>query len=203
MASQLHAVLMTEDDVTFKLVSVAAQHRIVVLKPEGPTAIENAQVSLGDRIALGSYQATVAELLALGGRQPQIFISYSRQDRDRSKVIAERLAAQGLRVWWDDQLQVARPFDDQLEEQIKGASLVAVLWSEQSVKSQWVRAEAGVALERNALLPVFIERVEPPLLFRQIQGHFVTSWGSSALKDELNALATKIDALLKIDRGGR
>jgi hypothetical protein len=139
--------------------------------------------------------------LSRAGIHPHVFISYSRQDRDRSRIIAQFLSDRSLRVWWDDQLQVARPFDEQLEQQIKQARSVIVLWSEHSIKSQWVRAEAGLALDRNVLIPVFIDNVEAPLLFRQIQGHFATAWNdSAALRDQLTELGRHVAGFLRLEQ---
>ena len=47
------------------------------------------------------------------------------------------------------------------------------------------------------LVPVFIDRVEPPLLFRQIQGHFITEWGSAELAEQMSALAAKLTIMLR------
>lgn len=33
--------------------------------------------------------------------QPDIFLSYNREDKARAKVFAEAFEAQGFRVWWD------------------------------------------------------------------------------------------------------
>jgi hypothetical protein len=46
---------------------------------------------------------------------------------------------------------------------------VIVIWSEHSVKSHWVRAEAAYALGKHKLLPISIDQSEPPLQFMQIQ----------------------------------
>ena len=197
--SPIHAMLTTEDNIAFELIDLST-NGIHVVRPEGPVAVKRERVELGDRVQFGPVESTVGDLLARAGVHAQVFISYSRQDRDRSEIIARYLANHGLRVWWDDQLQIARAYDEQLERQIETAGAVLVLWSEHSVKSQWVRAEAGVALDRNVLLPVFIDRVEPPILFRQIQGHFVVGWQTDDLQTELSALCGKIDAFLRLDR---
>jgi hypothetical protein len=196
--SMQHAFLITDDGVNFDLVDISAVHGVYVVKPDGPVRVHREKVGLGDLIVLGGFEARVGDLLAQAGVHPQVFVSYSREDRDRSQIIAHSLSDHGLRVWWDDQLKIARAFDEQLEHQITSASSVIVLWSQHSIKSQWVRAEAGVALERGVLIPVFIDPVEAPLLFRQIQGHFVTDWEADGLREQLAALAEKIGSFLRI-----
>ena len=44
-----------------------------------------------------------------------------------------------------------------------------MVWSRQSVNSEWVINEASSARKRNALVPVLIDAVEPPLEFRHLQ----------------------------------
>ncbi len=197
MVSKRHSFLITEDDVHFDLVDVSSANGTFVIRNGEAVQIQREKVGLGDRVSIGGFETTIGDLLAQAGIHSEIFISYSREDRDRSHAIASFLSDRGFRVWWDDHLQIARPFDEQLEEQIKHARFVIVLWSDHSVKSHWVRAEAGVALERGVLVPVFIDRVEPPLLFRQIQGHFITAWGSAELAEQMNGLAAKLTTMLR------
>jgi TIR domain/FHA domain len=195
--SRRHSFLITEDDVHFDLVDVSSANGTFVIRDGERVRIQREKVELGDRVAIGEFETTVGDLLAQAGVHSEIFVSYSREDRDRSHALATFLSDRGFRVWWDDHLQIARPFDEQLEEQIKHARVVIVLWSNHSVKSQWVRAEAGVALERGVLAPVFIDRVEPPLLFRQIQGHFITEWNSGKLDEQMNSLAEKLQIMMR------
>jgi hypothetical protein len=195
--SRRHSFLITEDDVHFDLVDVSSRNGTFVIRNGDRVRVQREKVELGDRVAIGGFETTVGDLLAQAGIHSEIFVSYSREDRDRSHALATFLSDHGFRVWWDDHLQIARPFDEQLEEQIKHARFVVVLWSNHSVKSQWVRAEAGLALERGVLVPVFIDRVEPPLLFRQIQGHFITEWNSPGCAEQMNALADKLRTMLR------
>ena len=51
-------------------------------------------------------------------------------------------------MWRDDELPAHRAYADVIEERIKGASAVVVLWSAEAAKSQWVRAEADTARPR-------------------------------------------------------
>ena len=78
--------------------------------------------------------------------------------------------------------------------------MVIVLWSKNSVKSQWVRAEAAYALGKHKLLPISIDHTDPPLQFLHIQTIDFDGWqgGSdgeafarllAALSKRLNELA--------------
>ena len=74
-----------------------------------------------------------------------VFISYARSDEDLAADIADGLREAGYEVWRDDELPAHRAYAEVIEERIKGASAVVVLWSAEACKSQWVRAEADTA----------------------------------------------------------
>ena len=74
-----------------------------------------------------------------------IFISYARSTEPQARKIAEALRALGYGVWRDDELPAHRAYSEVIEERLKAAKAVVVLWSTEAVRSQWVRAEAEVA----------------------------------------------------------
>ena len=98
-----------------------------------------------------------------------IFVSYAREDRACAARLADALAACGWRVWWDREIDVGADFAALIESNLEGAQAVIVLWSAQSVRSAFVKDEAGRAREASKLQPVRIEDVELPLGFGQIQ----------------------------------
>ena len=77
-----------------------------------------------------------------------VFISYARTDEPLASLIADSFREGGFEVWRDDELPAHRAYADVIEERIKGASAVVVLWSAEAAKSQWVRAEAVRARPR-------------------------------------------------------
>jgi len=100
----------------------------------------------------------------------EIFISYSRQDTSTVRALTTALSQKGVSVWVDrSDIQAGDAYDTQIEEAIAQTSVVIVLWSEHSIKSHWVRAEAGYALAKRKLLPISIDQCQPPLQFTQIQ----------------------------------
>jgi len=56
-----------------------------------------------------------------------------------------------------------------IEERLAAAKAVLVLWSDEAVKSQWVRAEANRAREDNKLVQLSLDGARLPLPFDQIQ----------------------------------
>jgi TIR domain/PASTA domain/PDZ domain len=125
-----------------------------------------------------------------------VFISYASPDRERARVLASRLEEQGWSVWWDREIQPGRPFDEAIEEALNSASCVIVLWSNASVKSDWVKAEAGEAAEKRLLVPALIERVKIPLRFRQFQAADLTGWTGATDDAEFGKLLASVAQLL-------
>ncbi len=105
-----------------------------------------------------------------------IFISYTREDQAWAQRLAGALEAQDWSVWCDRSIPPGTPYDATIEEQLRTARCVVVLWSRRSVESHRVRAEATEGLERKILVPVLIEETELPLAFRQIQCVQLAGW---------------------------
>ena len=81
-----------------------------------------------------------------------VFISYARLSEDEAQRIAELLRNEGFSIWRDDELPAHRAYSDVIEERLKSAKAVLVLWSAESTKSHWVRAEADSAREAGTLV---------------------------------------------------
>lgn len=105
-----------------------------------------------------------------------IFISYSREDREIARSFATGLANEGFQVWWDAALHSGETFDEVIEEQLRAAKAVVVLWSPRSVKSRWVRAEATLADRRNKLVPAIIEPCDRPIIFELAHTIDLSHW---------------------------
>src|SRR3954465_13614038 len=105
-----------------------------------------------------------------------VFISYARSDEDLAKQIADGLRESGYEVWRDDELPAHRSYADVIEERIKGASAVVVLWSAAAVKSQWVRAEPAPARSALTLVQATLDGTIPPMPFNQIQCADLKAW---------------------------
>lgn len=83
-----------------------------------------------------------------------IFISYSKADRDLTVKLAAFLEAEGFTVWWDKSLKPADTFRDEIMKELANARAVVTIWTENSIKSDWVRAEAGRAKADGKLIPL-------------------------------------------------
>jgi adenylate cyclase len=98
-----------------------------------------------------------------------VFVSYARPDEPHAVRVAEALRREGYQVWRDDELPAHRAYGDVIEERLKAAKAVVVLWSTEAAKSQWVRAEADVARSAGTLVQGVLDATMPPLPFNQIQ----------------------------------
>ncbi|MEW4466208.1 TIR domain-containing protein [Parasphingorhabdus sp. JC815] len=98
-----------------------------------------------------------------------IFISYSRNDRDRCTAIRNILEELKVSVWFDAGIGAGSSFDREIEREIEAAKALLVLWSEESVESDWVRNEARTGKERSGLIAVQLRPCTLPLEFRSVQ----------------------------------
>ncbi|WP_017668994.1 TIR domain-containing protein [Sandarakinorhabdus sp. AAP62] len=107
---------------------------------------------------------------------PDIFLSYNRQDQPIALRFRDALAAEGFDVWWDVGLRSGDAYDEVTEKALRDALAVVVLWSERSVASRWVRAEATLADRGGTIMPVMIEPCQRPIMFELIQTPDLSLW---------------------------
>jgi hypothetical protein len=105
-----------------------------------------------------------------------IFLSYARADRTPARMFAEAFIDEGFSVWWDAVLQAGQTFDEVIEQRLRDAGAVVVLWSPRSVASRWVRAEATQADRRNKLAPAIIEPCDRPIIFELTHAADLCEW---------------------------
>jgi adenylate cyclase len=105
-----------------------------------------------------------------------IFVSYGRTTEAQAQQVAEALRGAGYSVWRDDELPAHRAYSDVIEERLRSAKAVVVLWSAEAAKSQWVRAEADIAREAGTLVQITVDGILPPLPFNQIQCADLHGW---------------------------
>ena len=105
-----------------------------------------------------------------------VFISYARPDEASASRVADALRGQGYEVWRDDELPAHKAYTEVIEERLKSAQAVVVLWSAEAVKSEWVRAEADVARNAGTLIQATLDSSMPPLPFNQIHCARIEGW---------------------------
>jgi len=125
-----------------------------------------------------------------------IFISYASEDRARAKVLAGALERQGWSVWWDRKIPPGRQFSQVIKEAIDEAKCIIVLWSKESVNSDWVQNEASEGARRKNLVPALIDDVEIPFEFRRIQAARLVDWKGRSPHPEFDTLLEAVRAIL-------
>jgi adenylate cyclase len=124
-----------------------------------------------------------------------VFVSYGRTDEPHARRVAEALRDAGYRVWRDDELPAHRAYADVIEERLKSASAVVVLWSAETSKSQWVRAEADAARSAGTLVQATLDGALPPMPFNQIQCADLNGWDGKADDPGWRKLTASVRAL--------
>lgn len=126
-----------------------------------------------------------------------IFISYSRKDLPKVRLLADALNNKGWTIWWDPKIRSGEAFDRVIETALAAAKCVIVVWSKNSVKSDWVRAEASDGLERKILVSVAIEQnVKLPLRFSQIHTENLFDWSNNKVSSKFEKVVSDISVVL-------
>jgi TIR domain len=125
-----------------------------------------------------------------------VFMSYSRDDRVKAQTLAQLLESCGWSVWWDRDLDAGEHWQPAVLDNVAAAKCVLVIWSRDSVNKDWVKREAQVGLERNTLVPVFMQPAGLTTPTEQVQGVRLSTWDgdqrSEALIPLLEAVKRKV-----------
>lgn len=131
------------------------------------------------------------------GTMPDIFLSYSRADRPKAQTLAQALEAEGLTVWWDKVLRAGQTYDEVTETMLREAKVTIVLWSETSVKSKWVRAEATLGQRYCEFVPAMIEEAERPIMFELVQTADLIGWDGDRADPRWNGFVEDVKRSLE------
>ena len=126
-----------------------------------------------------------------------IFISYSSKDRPWVEQLAKTLGTYGWSVWWDRNIPTGGSFHAVIRQELRAAKCAIVVWSEQSVESEWVQAEAGEAKRQEKYLPVKIDESEIPLGFTQRTYQSLANWEAGNDHPGFTQLLKDIERLVK------
>jgi len=166
------ARLMAKSDPGGALVS--ADVRRTIRGPLGERLISRGVMQL-DKMA-EAIEAFALRIVTAAPATPDVFLSYARDDQATARKFAEALEREGLAVWWDVALRSGEAYDETMEQALKGAKAVVVLWSKASVQSRWVRSEATLADRNKTLVPAMIEPCERPIMFELTQTAELAHW---------------------------
>jgi hypothetical protein len=125
-----------------------------------------------------------------------IFLSYAVKDREVAYRIAELLESSGWTVWWDQRIPAGARWRSAINDALGNMRCMVVLWSRNSITSQWVTEEAEQARLAGKLVPVLIDPVRPPIGFRELQYSDLSNWDGSPDAPAFRQLVLDIEALL-------
>ncbi len=106
-------------------------------------------------------------------KRSDVFISYDRKSSAaETKSLASDLEAAGFSTWWDTQnMRGGDDFHDAIDKNLDLCKAAIIIWTEESIKSKWVRSEADHALRLDKLINTHVQGVDPaaiPKPFNQI-----------------------------------
>ncbi len=126
-----------------------------------------------------------------------IFISYSSKDRPWVEQFAKTLEVHGWSVWWDRNIPTGGSFNTVIRQELGTAKCAIVVWSEESVESEWVQAEAAEAKKQDKYLPIKINESEIPLGFTQRTFQSLVDWEAGVAHAGFSQLLKDIERLVK------
>jgi formylglycine-generating enzyme required for sulfatase activity len=86
-----------------------------------------------------------------------VFISYSKQNKDYARKLAEHLLSQGFDVWIDDQIEPSDEWFKRIVKGIRECAAFLVIMSKEAGSSRWVEREVMLADElQKPMFPVLL-----------------------------------------------
>jgi WD40 repeat protein len=129
----------------------------------------------------------------------EIFLSYAHEDHTLAVQLVKALKERGLEdLWWDHEILAGDHWRPDIEQKIKDASCMVVLWSRHSVDRPFVRAEAERGFD--ILVPIQIDSADLPLPFNEVHTTDFTGWNGDVTAPAFVELAKAISKKLKAKR---
>jgi hypothetical protein len=119
-----------------------------------------------------------------------VLISYARRDRGLAARLAGSLEERGLKVVWDVADLSEGDLRGEAKRRLDAAPAVVALWSEHSLKADWVREEALAAEARGALVSATLDANQPPAL--DAMAVDLSIWAANGAPEGLDLLISAI-----------
>jgi TolB-like protein len=128
------------------------------------------------------------------GARPSAFLSYARANKAEAIRLVEALEQAGLDIWWDTRIEGGAAFAKKIAAALDGCDAVIVLWSEASIRSDWVLDEASRGRKLRKLVPASLDGTPPPLGFGQYHAIKLTSGSGAPRADEIAEIVRGVAA---------
>jgi hypothetical protein len=112
------------------------------------------------------------------------------------QLLVAGLRAQGLEVWWDQDIPPDAPWEATVEHALKGAKITIVAWSPAAVASENVKSEARWARNQGRLIQVFVAPCDPPLFFGERQGVSLEGWTGAVSDHRFVTVVAAVRAMI-------
>jgi TIR domain len=121
-----------------------------------------------------------------------VFISYAKAQRRLAEGLAREMSAASFSVWWDTNLLPNQVFRSEIDKQLDCCKATIVIWTPDSIASEWVLAEADHAHRQGKLINTHSPELAPdriPKPFGQVH---------SVVVDNLQGLLAAVSCLVEI-----
>jgi hypothetical protein len=125
-----------------------------------------------------------------------VFISYKREDAAQAERLRKLLEVSGFVVWWDLDIQCGQVWNQVLDDAVRDAGCIVVLWSTLATKSPWVTHEASRAMDRGIYAPVRIELCPIHAPYDRIQATDIVDWNGDPNHAGVQRLLSRVESLL-------
>jgi hypothetical protein len=129
-----------------------------------------------------------------------VFVSYAREDAAVAAKLANYLKTIGISVFWDADIRNGEDFHAKLDTKLGGVRCVLVLWSQNSINSDWVLNEADFGKSRQVLVAARLDDCQLPVGFRRLNADDLTNWLGDTPPSGLFGVITRIRELLEAPR---
>src|SRR5262249_47926938 len=96
-----------------------------------------------------------------------IFLFFARVDQGWGEPFAAALASRSLTIWRDVDIKPSARYRQVTVSELEAARAVVVVWSKNSVHSDWVLDEAEEGRRHGKLVSVLMDGTQMPFGFRQ------------------------------------
>jgi hypothetical protein len=98
---------------------------------------------------------------AIAAVPQQVFISYSRRDKNYAAQLREHLLHNGFNVWIDSQIEYGDTWFKEIDEAIKTCAAFVLLMTPDSYESEWVQKEILLAKRsKKQIFPLLLKGEE-------------------------------------------
>ena len=111
--------------------------------------------------------------------------------------LANALTSWGVTAWFDTALLGGTDFRNKIEAELSRSKCVIVCWSQKSIGSAWVIAEAEHAMKEEKIVPILLDACMPPKPFNIFHTINMSGWDGENESDHfirlLQAVSSKLN----------